>query len=175
MKKILHFSADNHFFIKLCLYTCFTFLTSVPKILSWTKKKFNLKYQIRWEIFHKIVGKKYQNFALELENAVMSTVCNQGCPRLKYFPLQVPKDMKNYVFSISWFLFKPIFCKIKSHFGNFAENFNPKVQQNLAQISKQINKNKCRQKARKKFYRIKMQFWQQCRKTVVRNWTIFGS
>ena len=175
MKKLWHFSADNQFFIKLCLYTCITFLTTVLKILSWTWKKFILKYQISWEMFQKFVGKKYQNCALELENAVKSTVCNQGCPQSKCFPLQVPKHLKNYVFSISWFLFKPIFCKIKSSFGNFVKNFNPKVQQILAQISKKINKNKCPQKVRKKFYRIKMQFWQQCRKTVVRNWTIFGS
>ena len=31
---------------------------------------------------------------------------------VKIFPLQVPKDVKHYVFSTSWFLFKLIFCKI---------------------------------------------------------------
>ena len=39
-----------------------------------------------------------KNCALELKNAVKSTVCNQGCPQSKCFPLQVPKHMKNYVF-----------------------------------------------------------------------------
>ena len=92
---------------------------------------------------------KYQNSALELEIAVMSTVCNQGCPESKCFPLQVPKHMKDYVFWTSSFLFKLILCKIKSSFGNFAKNFTPNVQQILAQISKRINSIDCWQKSKK--------------------------
>ena len=45
VKKLFHFSADKQFFIKRCLYRWNTFLTTVPKKLSYTRKKFILKHR----------------------------------------------------------------------------------------------------------------------------------
>ena len=75
-------------------------------------------------------------------------MCNQGCLLSKYFPLQVPKHMKNYIFWISWFLFKLILRKLKCSFGKIAKKVLPKVQQVLDQISKRINKINCWHKSK---------------------------
>ena len=56
---------------------------------------------------------------------------------------------------------------IECSFDKIAKSFAPNVQQSLAQISKRINNVNCRKKNQKWFYRLRMQFWQQCRKTVV--------
>ena len=173
-KALTFFSGQPIFHQTLSLHLKQFFWQRCQKVLSWTWKKFILKYRIWWENLTLLE----KNIKLCSRSEKRSHV-NSAEPRLslvKIISSPSPRECEILCFfSISWFLFKLILCKIESSSDKIAKNFTPNLQQFLAQISKKINRNKCPQKVRKKFYRIKMHFWQQCRKTVVRNWTIFSS
>ena len=128
MKKLLQFSADYQFSIKVCLYRWNTFWQLCRKI--WAKHGRNSFSNIEFAetIWH--CWKKVSNCALQLENAVRTqVVCSQN--NFLYKSLKIWKT----IFFDKFVSRQTDPSKLACSFDKIAQNFTPKLQQFLAQIS----------------------------------------
>ena len=134
MKKLFQFSTDKQFFIKRCLYRWNTILTTVPKHLSYTRKKFILKHRSSPEKMklrkNEIAGKSIKIVLYNYKSQSFQQRRTHVVRSQNNF-LSKTQRIWNTIFSISWFLFKLILQKTNA------------VLTKLPKISLQTPRNSC--------------------------------